>query len=104
MVTKAVHLEALSDLKTNAYLAAFRRFISSRGTCTDRRVYSDCGTNFVGASKELQVLYNKSKSSLPEDLQHVLILNGRTWHFIPPALVVSGRQVYNPQNTILNAS
>ncbi|XP_059217542.1 uncharacterized protein LOC131994720 [Stomoxys calcitrans] len=83
MVTKAVHLEAVSDLTTNAFLAAFRRFISRRGTCTD--LYSDCGTNFVGASKELQVLCNRGRKSLPEELRHYLSINSTTWHFIPPA-------------------
>lgn len=83
MVTKAIHLEAVSSLTTNAFLAAFRRFISRRGACTD--LYSDCGTNFVGASKELQVLYNKNKNSLPDDIRDSLSLIGTTWHFIPPA-------------------
>ncbi|XP_073847138.1 uncharacterized protein isoform X2 [Musca autumnalis] len=83
MVTKAIHLEAVTDLTTNAFLAAFRRFISRRGACTD--LYSDCGTNFVGASKELEVIYNKAKNSLPEELLQALSLNGTDWHFIPPA-------------------
>ncbi|XP_061399248.1 uncharacterized protein LOC133334953 [Musca vetustissima] len=83
MVTKALHLEAVSDLTTTAFLAAFRRFISRRGECTD--IYSDCGTNFVGASKELRVLHHKSTKSLPEELRHILNKNGTTWHFIPPA-------------------
>lgn len=83
MVTKAIHLEAVTDLTTNAFLSAFRRFVSRRGACTD--LYSDCGTNFVGASRELQVLYHKAKKSLPEELLHSLSLNGTDWHFIPPA-------------------
>lgn len=83
MVTKAIHLEAVSDLTTNAFLAAFRRFVSRRGACTD--IYSDCGTNFVGASKELQVLHNRNRKSLPEDIRQALSLNCTTWHFIPPA-------------------
>lgn len=83
MVTKAIHLEAVSDLTSTAFLAAFRRFTSRRGACTD--MYSDCGTNFVGASKELQVLYHKNKKSLPEDLHQALSLNCTNWHFIPPA-------------------
>ncbi|XP_075163325.1 uncharacterized protein LOC142235960 [Haematobia irritans] len=83
MVTKALHLEAVSDLSTSAFLAAFKRFVSRRGGCTD--IYSDCGTNFVGASKELQVLHNRSQKSLPEELRHALSNDGTTWHFIPPA-------------------
>ncbi|XP_058983975.1 uncharacterized protein LOC131804796 [Musca domestica] len=83
MVTKAIHLEAVSNLTTNAFLAAFKRFTSRRGICTD--LYSDCGTNFVGASKELKVLHNKNKNSIPEDLIHSLSQNSTTWHFIPPA-------------------
>lgn len=83
MVTKAIHLEAVSDLSTNGFLAAFRRFISRRGSCTN--MYSDNGTNFVGASKELQVLYQKSKKSLPDDLRDNLATIGTDWHFIPPA-------------------
>ncbi|XP_065356009.1 uncharacterized protein LOC135950390 [Calliphora vicina] len=82
-VTKAVHLEAVSDLSTNSFLAAFRRFVSRRGACTD--ICSDCGTNFVGASKELKILYNRNSKSLPDDLRQALSLNCTNWHFIPPA-------------------
>ncbi|XP_059220686.1 uncharacterized protein LOC131995745 [Stomoxys calcitrans] len=83
MVTKAIHLEAVTSLTTNAFLSAFRRFVSRRGACTD--LYSDCGTNFVGASKELQVLFEKSQKSLPEEVLQALSQNCTTWHFIPPA-------------------
>ncbi|XP_046810049.1 uncharacterized protein LOC124420623 [Lucilia cuprina] len=82
MVTKAIHLEAVSDMTTNSFLAGFRRFISRRGGCTD--IYSDCGTNFVGASKELQVLLHRNKKSLPDDLVNSLTSIGTEWHFIPP--------------------
>ncbi|XP_037811344.1 uncharacterized protein LOC119603398 [Lucilia sericata] len=83
MVTKAIHLEAVSDLSTNAFLAAFKRFESRRGACSD--IYSDCGTNFGVASKELQILYNRNIKSLPNDLRQALSLNCTNWHFIPPA-------------------
>ncbi|XP_075157882.1 uncharacterized protein LOC142231148 [Haematobia irritans] len=83
MVTKAIHLEAVSDLTTNAFLAAFRRFISRRGACTD--LYSDCGTNFIGASKELKVIYNKNEKAMPKDLLQALSQNETNWHFNPPA-------------------
>ena len=83
MVTKALHLEAVTNLSTDAFLAAFRRFVSRRGCCTD--LYSDCGTNFIGADKELQILYNRSKSSIPDEVTDRLAKNGTKWHFIPPA-------------------
>lgn len=83
MCTKAIHLEAVTSLNVDSFLAAFRRFISRRGLCSD--LYSDCGTNFVGANKELQVLYQRNKSSLPEHLVETLANQGTTWHFIPPA-------------------
>jgi Integrase zinc binding domain len=48
MATKAVHLEIVSDASTLAFIAALHRFVSRRGLC--QNLYSDNGTNFVGAS------------------------------------------------------
>ncbi|XP_031333959.1 uncharacterized protein LOC116163973 [Photinus pyralis] len=45
--TKAVHLEVVSDLSAEAFIAAFRRFVARRGCVS--HVYSDNATNFVGA-------------------------------------------------------
>ncbi|XP_075150880.1 uncharacterized protein LOC142224988 [Haematobia irritans] len=50
--TKAIHLEAISDLSTKTFLAAFHRFISRRGC--PKTIFSDNGTNFVGASREME--------------------------------------------------
>ncbi|XP_075158086.1 uncharacterized protein LOC142231359 [Haematobia irritans] len=83
MVTKAVHLEAVTSMSTESFIAAFRRFTSRRGICTD--LYSDCGTNFIGSNKELKILQHRSKQSLPEDLCELLSNSGTKWHFIPPA-------------------
>ena len=49
--TKAIHLEAVSDLSYDAFLASFHRFADRRG-CPGH-MYSDNGKNFVGASKKL---------------------------------------------------
>lgn len=46
--TKALHLEAASDLSSEAFIAALRRFVGRRGRV--EVIHSDCGTNFVGAN------------------------------------------------------
>ncbi|XP_028517695.1 uncharacterized protein LOC110248146 [Exaiptasia diaphana] len=57
--TRAVHLELANDLSTDAFINCLIRFTSRRGTCTD--IYSDRGTNFIGAAKELQKNLHKEK-------------------------------------------
>ena len=52
---KAVHLEAVSDLTSAAFIAALCRFIARRGYPT--LIWSDNGTNFVGANSELKELH-----------------------------------------------
>lgn len=82
LATKAIHLEAVSDLTTQAFLAAFRRFTSRRGVCG--QIYSDCGTNFVGAEAELRRLM-KSANHDWSKVADVLTSQGTKWNFIPPA-------------------
>ena len=53
LASRAVHLEMAYDLSTDSFLMAFRRFLSVRGDTT-RVMYSDNGTNFVGANSQLQ--------------------------------------------------
>ena len=55
MVTKATHLELVSDLSTQAFLNALRRFVLRRGKPSD--IHSDNGTNFVGANKDLKLFF-----------------------------------------------
>ena len=51
MASRAVHIETLNSLTTDAFINALRRFISVRGPI--RQLRSDRGTNFVGAANEL---------------------------------------------------
>jgi len=76
---KAVHLELVTDLSTEAFLAAFERFAARRGLPTD--IYSDCGTNFVGANRQLRQLVN-CDASQPIITAAVSSCN---WHFSPPS-------------------
>ncbi|XP_047019064.1 uncharacterized protein LOC124629620 isoform X1 [Helicoverpa zea] len=51
LVTKAIHLEAVSDLTTEAFISCLRRFVSRRGK--PYSIHCDNGKNFVGADNEL---------------------------------------------------
>ncbi|XP_072946527.1 uncharacterized protein [Epargyreus clarus] len=57
LAVKAVHLELVTDLSKDTYVAALRRFISRRGK--PQTIMSDNGTNFVGACNELQSFFSK---------------------------------------------
>lgn len=70
MSTKAIHVELVGDLSTDMFLASLRRFFARRGKL--KRIYSDNGTNFVGAKNELSELYGLLNS---ENIE---------WHFSPP--------------------
>ncbi|XP_023223405.1 uncharacterized protein LOC111624721 [Centruroides sculpturatus] len=83
MATKAVHLEVVSDLTTAAFIAALRRFTSRRGKPTD--IFSDNGTNFVGANNELrELLQFLNKDSTKQEVISTSCNQGINWHFIPP--------------------
>ncbi|CAB0041910.1 unnamed protein product [Trichogramma brassicae] len=54
-VTKAVHLELVFKCDAPSFIAALKRFISRRGYPAE--IWSDCGTNFVGADAELRAMF-----------------------------------------------
>lgn len=80
-VTRAVHLELVNGLTSDAFLAALTRFMARRGHCS--HIYSDNGTNFVGANKVLYSYFKKTKGqrTVEEELSHHHV----QWHFIPPS-------------------
>ncbi|XP_045497063.1 uncharacterized protein LOC123695307 isoform X2 [Colias croceus] len=51
-VTRAVHLELVSDLSSESYLLALKRFISRRGKPVT--IFSDNGKNFVGLMNDFK--------------------------------------------------
>lgn len=77
--TKAIHLEATSDLSTSAFLAAFSRFVSRRGC--PLHLHSDNGTTFVGASRIIaKEFIQTSQKAITSHYAH----QNLSWHFIPP--------------------
>ncbi|XP_036347617.1 uncharacterized protein LOC118756995 [Rhagoletis pomonella] len=81
MSTGAMHLELVGDLSSPAFVAALSRFVNRRGYC--QHVYSDNGTNFVGAERELYAAYRRCVRD--EKLTSYLANMQITWHFNPPS-------------------
>lgn len=81
MSTKAMHLELVSDLTSEAFIAAFKRFVARRGKCSD--IWSDQGRNFVGANKELMAAWKEANLVFEGVISNTLALEGTQWHYIP---------------------
>ncbi|XP_050293693.1 uncharacterized protein LOC126734196 [Anthonomus grandis grandis] len=80
MSVKAVHIELVTELTTEAFLAAFKRFVSRRGRPVN--IYSDNGTNYTGANNELIKLYDFLKQNFNE-ISNKFSDERVNWHFIP---------------------
>ena len=80
LATRAVHIEVAYSLETDSFLNAYHRFCSRRGT--PKSVYSDNGTNFTGAERELRECLKKWQQSTIHD---TLCQQGVEWKFSPPA-------------------
>ncbi|GFV05332.1 integrase catalytic domain-containing protein [Trichonephila clavipes] len=74
-VYRAIHLELVNSLTSDAFLLALRCFIARRGR--PRTIYCDNGTNFRGAFNDLSKL---NWSKIVEETRTPKIL----WKFIPP--------------------
>lgn len=81
LATKAVHLEAISDLTTGCFLATLKRFIGRRGK--PAHIFSDNGRSFIGASAELKKLQTFIETEL-NSIETFLLDHNIQWHFIPP--------------------
>lgn len=68
---KAIHIELVSSLSSEAFLAALRCFIARRGRCI--HIINDNGTNFVGANSQLVKLCKNAAHT--ENIK---------WSFNPP--------------------
>ncbi|XP_026745741.1 uncharacterized protein LOC113507087 [Trichoplusia ni] len=79
MSTKAIHLELVGDLTSEAFIGAFRRFVARRGKCS--HLWCDNGKNFVGANRELHDLWNEAQ--MTGEVTSTLATDGTQFHFIP---------------------
>ncbi|XP_011858553.1 PREDICTED: uncharacterized protein LOC105556088 [Vollenhovia emeryi] len=80
--TRAVHLEVVSDYTAEAFLATMRRFVARRGS--PQAMYSDRGTNFVGAEAELRAMFDDGFRDARR-IEQALADESIQWRFNPPA-------------------
>lgn len=99
--SRAVHLEVASNLETDTFILALRRFIGRRGNV--RTIRSDNGTNFVGAENELRQAVQEFDN---EKIAYYLNELGADWewNFNPPAASHMGgtweRQIRSIRNIL----
>ena len=85
MATRACHLELVDDLSKDHFIMALKRFIARRGR--PQRIYSDNGTNFVGANNELLKCLKQVNE---EKGQNFCAPNEIEWNFQPPSTLHFG--------------
>ncbi|XP_073942489.1 uncharacterized protein [Choristoneura fumiferana] len=78
LTTRAVHMELVASLSAASLILALRRMMARRGTPTV--IYSDNGTNFVGAEREISDALLTAEKQLKEFAEYKEI----TWKKIPP--------------------
>ena len=77
--TRAVHIEVSHELSSDSFIMALLRFISRRGS--PDTIYSDNGTNFVGARLELKRLLTTLDH---RRISNNLLTHNINWVFNPP--------------------
>ena len=82
LTVKAVHLELVSDLTSEAFIACLRCFVARCGKPS--LIWSDHGTNFVGADRELKeflefLQHQRTQGTISEFCS----TQGIQWKFIP---------------------
>lgn len=79
---KAVHLELVTELTTEAFIASLDRFVARRGLC--QSITTDGGTNFVGAKRylsEVSEMLDRENLTIRDQLSS----RGIVWKMNPPS-------------------
>lgn len=79
MCSRAVHIEVIEAMSSGSFINALRRFFAIRGPA--KQIRSDCGTNFIGASRELEMAKSNPGFNTVEDY---LDTQSCSWVFNPP--------------------
>ena len=80
MASRAIHADLVEDLSTEGFLKTYLRFTALRGH--PRKLWSDPGTNFVGAKPALEALYKFLAALDKDDIQRTAAVNGTDWEWV----------------------
>ena len=72
--SRAIHLEVTSNMDTDSFILALRRFLARRGAVASIR--SDNGTNFVGAANQFKQAYREMDH---ERINNFLVSGSCNW-------------------------
>ncbi|KAF4514244.1 UNVERIFIED_CONTAM: hypothetical protein B566_EDAN019533 [Ephemera danica] len=78
--TRAVHIEIAQSMNTDSFIMALTRFINRRGS--PEVIFSDNGSNFVGAERELKRVLNSLEH---RKIANNLLVRNIEWNFNPPS-------------------
>ncbi|XP_076620043.1 uncharacterized protein LOC143341195 [Colletes latitarsis] len=85
LATRAVHVELVSDLTTEAFPAVLKRCFARRGKAV--HIFCDNTKNFVGAARELRELHRsfiQATTNGDNGTWLSMVTEKINWHFIPP--------------------
>lgn len=77
MASRAVHADLVDDQSAESFLLAYTRFVALRGH--PKKLWSDRGTNFIGAKSALQQLYKHLDCLQTLSMENVAAKHGTEW-------------------------
>ncbi len=84
MASRAIHADLVNTMSTESFLMAYQRFTAIRGH--PRKIWSDPGTNFIGAKPVLRELYQFLDAQNRTSIEEMSAQKGTKWEWtIHPA-------------------
>ena len=79
---QAIHIEVTFNLDADSFVLALRRLVVRCGKV--RSVYSDIGSNFIGAERELKKAYSEMNDNKIQSFMESIGRDWIKWHKNPP--------------------
>ncbi|XP_067223126.1 uncharacterized protein [Chanodichthys erythropterus] len=79
MASRAIHADLVDDLSAESFLQAYSRFTALRGH--PRKLWSDRGTNFIGAKSALRDLHKHLACLEKVAIEDIAAKNGTEWQW-----------------------